>query len=158
MQTLHIFDMDGTIVDSSHRYNTIVENGIKKIDLPYWIANEHKTMEDKPLPLSKLYKKLISSPEDIVCIATARIGCNLTKLWLYLNDMIPNHFIARTGRDDIRGGAELKIEGINKLLTDDITKIVVYEDNWKYLNDIADYYTTLGYDVEKRFIPSTQGY
>jgi len=31
-----IYDMDGTIVDSSARYRTIIDNDGERIDLPFW--------------------------------------------------------------------------------------------------------------------------
>ena len=56
MKRIAIYDMDGTIVCSMHRYRTIVDNGIERIDLDYWRANEYRALDDSLLPLAEQYK------------------------------------------------------------------------------------------------------
>ena len=48
-----IWDLDGTVIDSSHRYSTL-PNG--DIDLPRWIADNTKANieRDSLLPLARL--------------------------------------------------------------------------------------------------------
>ena len=53
MKRIAIYDMDGTIVCSMHRYRTIVDNGCERIDLDYWRANEYRALEDSLLPLAE---------------------------------------------------------------------------------------------------------
>ena len=52
-----IYDMDGTIVDSSHRYRTIVDENGERIDLPFWKENAHLVMDDSLLPLAAQYHR-----------------------------------------------------------------------------------------------------
>ena len=62
IKKIAIYDMDGTIVNSLHRYRTI--DG--KIDLQYWRDNEHRAMQDTLLPLSEQYKKDIADNNTYV--------------------------------------------------------------------------------------------
>ena len=152
---LHVFDFDGTLVDSSHRYRTISETG--KIDLKYWIANENKALEDSPLPYMSLFKTLLKTPGHFPLIATARIWCPLSAEFARRHN-INATIIARKNRQDCRGGAALKITGVNRLLNlkqfQGIQNIHVYEDNQQYLNDIC---VALPNTIP-HFIPSNQGH
>ena len=68
----------------------------------------------------------------------------------------PNAIIYRKDNDN-RGGAEMKIKGLKKLLSlkqfKDIKDITVFEDNAKYLKAICDYFKCKGV-----YIPSNQGH
>lgn len=135
---MHVFDFDGTLVDSSHRYR-ILDNG--KIDLQYWIVNEDKAMQDTLLPLVDLYRELLASPTDYVIIATARIWCDLSALFAKNNGIEAQSVFARKDRSDTRGGASLKITGVKRLLNlkqfRGVKEIHVYEDNISYLNEMC---------------------
>jgi hypothetical protein len=151
---MHVFDFDGTLADSSHRYRQ-AENG--KIDLQYWIDNEHRTLDDSPLPLLTDFIDMQTTSHIFPLIATARIWCELSVLWAQRHG-ITSSVIARKDRRDSRGGAELKIQGINRLLNlkqfQNVEKIHVYEDNADYLYAICDYYQ----NSVSHFIPSNQGH
>ena len=154
IETLHIFDFDGCLVDSSHRYK-LGDNG--KIDLQHWIANECRTLDDKVLPLMDYFKALTESEKDYPLIATARIWCNLSKIFTSDLGLSPT-VIARRDRTDTRGGAALKILGVKRLLNlkqfKNVKHIHVYEDNKSYLQDIcAAFENTIPH-----FIPSNQGH
>ena len=71
MQKFKIWDLDGTVIDSSHRYYTL-ENG--DIDLPRWIENNTREniALDKLLPLADLMRDNYRSG-DTVIICTARV-------------------------------------------------------------------------------------
>ena len=114
IKKIKIFDMDGTIIDSSHRYRA--NEAGTAIDLDFWIKNDVPEMiaKDKFLPLMKWAIDAINDPEVYVIFATAR-GCvdgDGNYQYLEDNNIIPQKFIHRLGREDKRGGAELKIEGI----------------------------------------------
>ena len=151
IKTLHIFDVDGTLVNSEHRYR-INQDG--KINLDYWIANENKTMEDKPLPLFDFAKNL--PPGHAGIIATARVWCDLSKQFAAKHGLkLP--VIARKNRQDNRGGASLKITGIKRLLNlkqyRDVEEIHVYEDNFSYLKALMIEFKAIGH-----YCPSNQGH
>ena len=153
MKILNIFDLDGCLADSSHRYK-LADNG--KIDLAHWRENSHKVMLDKPLPLIHTYKQGLLCPNTTTIIATARIWCNNSSLWVlhYLGK--PDILIHRRGENDKRGGAQMKINGINRLTdTSLFDTINVFEDNKQYLKEIVGAFPN---QARAHFVPSNQGH
>lgn len=161
IHAIHIFDFDGTLVDSSHRYRTDASG--KAIDLQYWIDNEDKAHLDTPIkPVCSLFRSLVNSVKDYAIIATARIWCDGANKVINENDLKPNSLVARNGREDRRGGAELKIAHVNRLLNlkqfSHVKQIHVYEDNLTYLKKICDHYYEKGFYVRGHYYPSNQGF
>jgi hypothetical protein len=68
---IDVFDCDGVLVDSSHRYRNL-PNG--SIDLDYWIANNtrEKVAIDKLLPTAATYRASLRDATRYTVIATAR--------------------------------------------------------------------------------------
>ena len=68
---LFLFDLDGTMIDSSHRQNTLADGSL---DLAHWIENNtpEKIMADTLLPLANEWKAIDRNRHSIV-IMTARI-------------------------------------------------------------------------------------
>lgn len=161
IKEIKIYDMDGTIVDSSHRYKTVIdENGIEKIDLPFWRENDIPEMiaKDSLLPLAEEYKRDLMNPEIYVIIATARACSKNDANYQYIKNMLgmPNKFVHREGIDDSRGGAHLKIQAIKPLLNLKQFKnaiVKIFEDNQKYLQDISQSLNAIPV-----YIPSNQGH
>ena len=153
--TIHVFDFDGTLVDSSHRYRTMPCG--TRIDLDYWIANEHKAIEDSILPLFEKFNQLVDSPTDYPIVATARIWDSHTEKFVEENKLKIPHVIARKNRSDTRGGAALKITGIKKLLNlkqfRKVDQIHVYEDNKSYLDTLCS-----AFNAVPHFFLSNQGH
>lgn len=151
-----IYDMDGTIVDSSHRYRTIINpDGSEKIDLEYWRANEYRAMDDGLLPLAEQYRAELKCPNTYVIIATARVMNNPD--WQFVNEILgaPDYFISRKPGDNI-SGADLKIKGLQKffnLKQFRTADAVFYEDNTQYLKKVCDHFQIRGV-----YIPSKQGH
>jgi hypothetical protein len=115
MNTFKIWDLDGTVIDSSHRYSTL-ENG--DIDLPRWIAdNTRENIErDSLLPLARLMRSNYRQG-DIVIICTARV----LGVWdhVFLADHgIKAHFILSRALGDNRGDAEMKRQKLLALFAD----------------------------------------
>ena len=69
LNRIHAYDVDGTLVDSSHRYAAL-PNG--NIDLAHWNANHHRIFDDVLLPLADQYKADIADPETYTVICTLR--------------------------------------------------------------------------------------
>lgn len=154
---LRIYDMDGTIVDSLHRYRTITgPDNIERIDLEYWRENEYRAMEDGLLPLAEQYRKDLNCPNTYVIIATARIMNNPD--WQFVNEILgkPNYLISRKP-GDTQSGKTLKINGLQKFfnLTQFRTcdDVIFYEDNVQYLKAVCDHFGITGV-----YIPSKQGH
>lgn len=159
---IKVFDIDGLLVDSSHRYRTGADG---KIDLPYWRAkdNWYFIMQDKNLPFAEYYKKCLADDNIYVIIATARACVLGDGNYHYIKFKLgmPNRFIHRQGEGDNRGGAALKIAGIKPILNLKQfrnCKIDVYEDNSDYLRDITHAMRDSGHECVGHFNPSYQGH
>lgn len=156
IRKVSIYDMDGTIVDSSHRYRTIVDqNGQVKIDLEYWRENEYRAMEDGLLPLAEQYMRDIQDPECYVIIATARVMHEPD--YQFVNEILgkPDYLISRKDGDTISGG-KLKVNGLAKffnLKSFQNAEFTFYEDNATYLKTVCDRFNIRGV-----YIPSVQGH
>lgn len=155
IRKVSIYDMDGTIVDSSHRYRTVTVNGIEKIDLPYWRANEYRAMEDGLLPLANQYMDDLKDPSIYVIIATARVM--QTPDYQFVSEVLgaPDYLISRRDGDTQSGGS-LKIKGLQKFFNLKPFRkadAVFYEDNVQYLKTVCDHFQIRGV-----YIPSKQGH
>jgi hypothetical protein len=153
MKKIAIYDMDGTIVCSLHRYRTI-DN---KIDLQYWRDNEYRAMGDSLLPLAAQYKADLKDNDTFVIIATARVLHEADNE--FINNVLgkPDYIISRKDNDN-RSGGLLKILGLKKLFSlKQFNKVketaVFYEDNTSYLKAVCDYFNITGV-----YIPSKQGH
>ena len=115
---IHVYDLDGTVISSSHRYRTIP--GENRIDLEHWRANDIPEMiaKDSLLPHAAQYMADIKNPRIYVIVATARACVPGDANYKFLRDRLamPNKFIHRKGVNDNRKGAKLKIDGIRPLL------------------------------------------
>jgi hypothetical protein len=115
MNRYKIWDLDGTVIDSSHRYSTLA-NG--DIDLPRWIADNTRANieQDKLLPLAELMKSNYRQG-DIVIICTARVLGVWDHCFLAENG-IKAHFILSRAKGDNRGDAEMKKAKLFALFAD----------------------------------------
>lgn len=148
-----IYDMDGTIVDSTHRYRTMPCG--TRIDLEFWRENSFKAMDDSLLPLAAQYQADLQDPETYVIIATARIMGDAD--YRFVKEILgePDYLISRKDGDSISGGL-LKIRGLQKffnLRNFADAEFVFYEDNVKYLKDVCDFFNIRGV-----YVPSKQGH
>ena len=156
IKQIHIYDIDGTLVDSSHRYRIDPTTG--KIDLSYWIENctPEKIMADTLLPLAAQYQAQLLNPEIYTVLATARV-LDIAD-WRYISDVLglPDKIVSRNGRTDNRKGAMMKIAGLRYLNNlkpfRNIAARYFYEDNKDYLYPVAQ---AIG--AHPVFIPSMQG-
>ena len=153
MKRVAIYDMDGTIVCSLHRYQTVGD----KIDLQYWRDNEHRAMDDGLLPLAEQYKADLSNPDVFVIIATARVLHNPDRNFIASVLGQPDYIISRKNGDS-RSGGLLKILGLKKLFSlkqfkSLVNTAVFYEDNTSYLKAVCDYFNIKGV-----YVPSKQGH
>lgn len=164
IKKIKIYDLDGTLIDSSHRYRA--KNG--KIDLQYWIDNDTpaKIMQDSFLDLYHWLREDLKRSDTYVIFATAR-ACEIgdhNYQFLEHHKIMPDLFIHRQGREDTRGGAELKIAAIKPLLNLKQFKnatVHIFEDNIQYLQDMTialkgDF--SKGRKVVGHFVPSVQGH
>jgi hypothetical protein len=150
-----IYDMDGTIVDSTHRYRTIVDSNGERIDLDYWRENEYRAMGDSLLPLAEQYKNDLRDENCYVIIATARVLRSADNEFITSVLGEPDYIISRNDGSNISGGL-LKINGLAKffnLITFKDAEFTFYEDNVDYLKAVCDRFNIRGV-----YIPSKQGH
>lgn len=154
IKQIEIYDMDGTIVSSLHRFRT---NEHGKIDLQHWIDNCTPEMiaKDALLPLADQYKKHVADPEIYVIIATARYMQDADFDYIRDNLGMPNKIVYRHAKNNHMRGADMKIAGLRflKNLKQFAKKpCKFYEDNIEYLYPVATYL-----NAEPVYIPSKQG-
>lgn len=150
-----IYDMDGTLVDSSHRYRTIIDENGERIDLEFWRENEFNAMNDTLLPMAQQYKQDLLDPNTYVIIATARVMHDPD--WQFVREILgePDYFISRKDGDN-QSGKTLKINGLSRffnLLNFRDADFTFYEDNVSYLKAVCDRFGIRGV-----YIPSKQGH
>ena len=115
MQKFKIWDLDGTVIDSSHRYSTL-ENG--DIDLPRWIKNNTREniSLDKLLPLADLMRENYRSG-DTVIICTARVLGFWDRAFLSDAGLQADYVLSRA-LGDTRNDAEMKRAKLLALFSD----------------------------------------
>ena len=150
-----IYDMDGTIVDSSARYRTIIDENGERIDLDYWVENQHTAMDDKLLPMALQYQADLKDINCYTIIATARVMNEPD--WNFVKTILgePDYFISRKAGDS-QSGKTLKIKGLARffnLVNFKDADFVFYEDNVSYLKAVCDKFNIRGV-----YIPSNQGH
>jgi len=102
-QCIFIFDLDGTVIDTSHRYRNGPDG---HIDLDYWFANSTPDMiaKDTILPLARYMRKYYDEGH-IVVVCTARswerhplMTCDpgpIYERFLADNDLAHDHLLYR---------------------------------------------------------------
>ena len=133
-----IFDLDGTIVDTSHRYRDLP---CGKIDLDFWFANSTPEMiaRDTLLPLANVWRRYYSEGHTIV-VCTARdfspnprvpidnIG-EVYRQFLADNDLQYHHLLHRT----MAGESHLSMSDgdLKTRLLNDLAEREGWPENWR---------------------------
>ena len=155
IKKIHVYDMDGTIVCSKHRYRTGPCG--TKIDLAHWrehdIAKHIKN--DSLLPLAEKYIQDVNNPEIYVVIATARVLKKADYDFIVKHLGIPDKIFGRLPKQTT-SGAILKVKWLSifrqlKQFRD--LPMVFFEDNIDYLKKVCNNLDSIGV-----YIPSQQGY
>ena len=155
IKRVSIYDMDGTIVCSMHRYKTIIDDNGERIDLQYWRENEFRAMDDSLLPLASQYRADLNDENCYVIIATARVLHTPDNTFIAEILGEPDYIISRA-EGDISSGGKLKIAGLSKffnLVTFRDAEFTFYEDNTTYLKAVCDRFNIRGV-----YVPSKQGH
>lgn len=161
IKSINIYDIDGVLVNSEHRYRTVIKPcGKIAIDLQYWRDNEHLVHLDIPLPLMEKYKKDLNHKTKRVIIATAREAKQPD--FDFVQKIGNPHCFVYRKKGDREKGSILKVKGIMdylqgiKLAKNHVIR--VYEDNHEYLKGICDNLKDHGFNTVGYYIPSNQGY
>tara|TARA_B100002019_G_C21238071_1_gene583906 strand:- start:572 stop:1057 length:486 start_codon:yes stop_codon:yes gene_type:complete len=139
MQSIFIFDLDDTTVDSSHRTQL---NADGSINLAHW--RKHSTaeniMRDSMLPLADRMIEGIADGLDIV-ILTSRVITKVDLTWLKMRGMIAPTILSRSVLDD-RPTGEYKLARLHELAIDrrmsfaDLAKSVIMWDDCKNVQSV----------------------
>ena len=157
-KNIYVFDLDGTLADSLHRYK--LQKGENKIDLQHWRQNStpDQIAKDQPIhDMISLYNQAWRDPDTITVIATARIFCDSSHAWVLKHLAgFPDHISSRQGDHDHRSGNALKGEFINTLrsVLSGIGAIFFFDDNKDYLKQFKESVP----DSRVFYIPSDQGF
>ena len=89
----YIFDLDHTVLDSSHRQLTLADGSL---DLAHWIENctREKIFGDSLLPLAKEMRDLISKGRNVI-VCTARVMGSADYDFLSVNGILPDCILSR---------------------------------------------------------------
>lgn len=158
-----VFDMDGTLVDSSHRYRTMPCG--TKIDLQFWIENctPEKIAQDSPIPgMLEFYRNCLADPHTYVVIATARV-CESADMEFIRSVLdYPDMLVHRGSRDNTESGTKIKIRAVNQLRNlrqfAAVESVEIWEDNPAYMAGFCLYFKDKFPIVRGHFVPSNQGH
>jgi len=139
IKSIEIYDLDGTLIDSDHRYRNLPDGSI---DLPYWrrMATPSNIAKDTLLPLAAQYKAAIANPAVYVIVATARVMEQADLAYLYGKLGKPNHIISRRDDNDARRDYVLKVAGLRRMFNLRQFRAcskVFYDDNILNLQHVA---------------------
>ena len=126
-----VFDLDGTVICSAHRYRNL-PNG--SIDLDYWRKNctPDKIALDSLLPLAGTMKRLYDRHTIVVC--TARMLQDDDFQFLADNDL-RYHAILYRAEDDFRADCAMKVSLLNQYFKSEgyarasHANVIMYDDN-----------------------------
>lgn len=102
---IFIFDLDHTVIDSSHRQATLP---CGSLDLDHWRENctAEKIALDTLLPLADAMRRYYADGHEIV-VCTARVCSEADTAFLERHGLRFHHFLSRDA-DDMRGDADYK--------------------------------------------------
>jgi hypothetical protein len=138
-QTFVIFDLDETVICSSHRR---VNNPDGSIDLAHWRENStpEKVARDLLLPLAKAMRRIYEAGSHVI-ICTAR-PMQFPDFKFLADNNLPYHVcLHRHGLTDMRGDAQLKRELLTEYFASLGTTVakakpIMFDDNRKVITEM----------------------
>ena len=133
MRPIFLFDLDETVIDSTHRQRLNVDGSI---DLKFWrrMNTPANVMRDAMLPLASTMIRAISEGLD-VGILTSRVMGKVDRVWLHQRGMLPAFTLSRS-IDDNRPAGEFKLSKMSQLAVarrvsfDEIRRrVILWDDN-----------------------------
>lgn len=133
-----IFDLDGTVIDSSHRQSTKADGSL---DLDHWIERNKPDMimRDSLLPLARVMR-IIKGNGHTVIVCTARAYQIADEEFLALHGLNYDAYLSRDAKGDMRDDATLKVELLNAYFKGlgfrsvEAAKPMMFDDNLKVLD------------------------
>ena len=137
-----IFDLDHTVIDSSHRQITLADGSL---DLNNWIENctKEKIMADKLLPLANHWRALALGSRNEIVVCTARVMGKHDHAFLATHGLDADAVLSRT-MGDRSGDADLKERLLRQYASDTgrswarfSRSACIYDDNQNVLSRLA---------------------
>lgn len=129
--TFHVFDLDGTVIDSRHRYQALP---CGNIDLPHWLANctREQTFKDSLLPRANTMRRVFNEGHHTI-VCTSRTVSAIWADFLDSHGLYADAILARPEgcNDSCPDLKEYMLDeyfsGIGTCL--DAERVVMYEDH-----------------------------
>jgi len=137
-----IFDLDHTVIDSSHRQITLADGSL---DLNNWIENctKEKIMADKLLPLANHWRALALGSRNEIVVCTARVMGKHDHAFLAAHGLDADAVLSRA-MGDRSGDADLKERLLRQYASDTgrswarfSRSACIYDDNQNVLSRLA---------------------
>ena len=137
-----IFDLDHTVIDSSHRQITLADGSL---DLNNWIENctKEKIMADKLLPLADHWRALALGSRNEIVVCTARVMGKHDHAFLATHGLDADAVLSRA-MGDRSGDADLKERLLRQYASDTgrswarfSRSACIYDDNQNVLSRLA---------------------
>jgi len=135
-----IFDLDATVIDSSHRQITLADGSL---DLRAWKKNSTygKVMRDSLLPLANHWKKIQEMRNVFIAVLTARVMADADYDYLRFKGLKADKIMSRAFFDH-RPDHIMKRQKILTFLFDNNIKnwsnVTFYDDNKNVLQMLLD--------------------
>ena len=135
----YIFDLDHTIIDSSHRQLTRADGSL---DLDHWIENNtpEKIAADSELPLANHWRTIQQGRHNRVLVCTARVFGDADLLWLESRGLYADAILSRP-LGDSSPDADLKENLLRQWSAENSIpwarfsrSALIYDDNLNVLN------------------------
>ena len=129
-----IFDLDHTIINSSHRQSYLVDGSL---DLVHWRENStaEKVAQDTLLPLASQWLSLTDNLNIRIIVCTARVMASADYYFLQEHGLFADYILSRP-EGDTSGDAQLKIRLLNDFVESQgiswkrfIQGAVMFDDN-----------------------------
>lgn len=136
-----VFDLDGTVIDSSHRHLSKADGSI---DLAHWRENctREKIMQDGLLPLATAMRNMKKAGHHVV-VCTARVMSEHDYAYLAHHELEYDGILSREGENDNRADGPMKVELLTEYVkTLGFTSIrqsglIMFDDNLKVIAAIS---------------------
>ena len=135
-----IFDLDATVIDSSHRQLTKADGSL---DLAAWRKNSTylKVMADSLLPLANHWNRIQKMNNVFIAICTARVMSDADLDYLRFKGLKANEIMSRSKTDN-RPDHIMKKGKILKFLREhnikNLSNVTFYDDNQTVLEMLLD--------------------
>ena len=165
-----VFDLDMTVIDSSHRH---VSKADGSIDLAHWFENCHKVVDDTLLPLSRAVRRMYDAGHHVV-LCTSRCMQDADFAWIEAHkEELPHHILFWrhgqfvTPEDEInypisfhgfigddRSDEIIKLEQVQDYIeslgfkTFEEANVIIFEDNLKTI-DAFQKRGAIGFDARR---------